>query len=620
MALTRIIEIIKDYDDVLVEIDNFFEFYNIIKFIQIERFKVRIENEVQIDIKNFIKQIESKLGKFISQRTDKYLELYESVDFLYHRDFFEVMDKYKVYKSISGDDLREFMTKYRTTLYYILENKNIVLYHDEVIKTTFLDNPNNAEIVLDKYLSEKNLNLPSLSLYQIECLIDNYLELEHLNINHLRKIIFFPLDVGLVLNDKLKLKAKRRLKQEEERITKGRVGHKMGAEISYSEVQEEVVQRRIDGGIVKYSIQKQWITDNLDFNTLWNNFIYVFHFFDEQSRLNLVSKINEAGVFERAFFWNNGKHIYKAHAAFKINEMCSSLQMVSYSELLNLNGIRIEDMIEWFFIEYIKDEFDIIKFIVKMPSERLSYFEKCRTILPEIDRILKQYNTFIENGEIDHELLQMSSKPMAFGEYLSNVKNKYIYPESIYYYNAVNRLFSDQSGLTYIPKSDKNHKNLCELLLKEKVRMSDLEQHQKDEIKWLIDNDLLEVDEKEYITIKDITGVTVLGDLFLNEVISYWNQPLKIKQKIDEWILAGILKDESSLLSKSEQDYMDFYLNKKKFTNGHDLRNRYAHGTHSNDEKQHQLDYIVFLKVIIILVIKINDDLCCFEKSSVIEM
>ncbi len=227
----------------------------------------------------------------------------------------------------------------------------------------------------------------------------------------------------------------------------------------------------MDGTIVKYSIQKRWITDNLDFNTLWNNFIYVFHFFDEQMRLNLVSKINEAGVLERVLLWNNGKHIYKAHAAFMINEMCSTVQLISYSELLNLNGIRIEDMIEWFFNEYIKDEFGIIGFIVKMPSEYLTYFEKCRTIVPEIDRILKQYNTYIENGEIDHELLQMSSKPMIFGEYLSNIKSKYIYPDpdSVFYYNAVNRLFSDQSGLTYVPKLDVTYKNLCELLVKEKV-------------------------------------------------------------------------------------------------------------------------------------------------------
>jgi hypothetical protein len=107
-----------------------------------------------------------------------------------------------------------------------------------------------------------------------------------------------------------------------------------------------------------------------------------------------------------------------------------------------------------------------------------------------------------------------------------------------------------------------------------------------------------------------------LGDLFYNEVISYWNQPLKIKHKIDDWISAGILISESSLLSKSEQDYLDYYLNKTKYTNGYDLRNRYAHGTHSNEEEQHKFDYNIFIRLIIILVVKINDDLCSFEKAT----
>ena len=44
---------------------------------------------------------------------------------------------------------------------------------------------------------------------------------------------------------------------------------------------------------------------------------------------------------------------------------------------------------EWFFNEYIKEEFNINEFIVKLPSENTSYFEKCRSILPEIDRIFK---------------------------------------------------------------------------------------------------------------------------------------------------------------------------------------------------------------------------------------
>lgn len=51
-------------------------------------------------------------------------------------------------------------------------------------------------------------------------------------------------------------------------------------------------------------------------------------------------------------------------------------------------------------------------------------------------------------------------------------------------------------------------------------------------------------------------------------------------------------------------------MNKSKCTNGYDIRNKYLHGTNVNDEKQYESDYYLILKNIIIIVLKINDDLC----------
>lgn len=62
------------------------------------------------------------------------------------------------------------------------------------------------------------------------------------------------------------------------------------------------------------------------------------------------------------------------------------------------------------------------------------------------------------------------------------------------------------------------------------------------------------------------------------------------------------------MLSKSEWEYFDYVLNKAEFSNGLDLRNRYIHDTNSLDEQQQQNDYIVLLKMFIILVIKINEE------------
>lgn len=71
---------------------------------------------------------------------------------------------------------------------------------------------------------------------------------------------------------------------------------------------------------------------------------------------------------------------------------------------------------------------------------------------------------------------------------------------------------------------------------------------------------------------------------------------------------------ENSLLTRNEQDYLDFYLNKSKFINGYDIRNRYLHGTNVNDENQYESDYYSILKLIIIIILKINDDLCLADK------
>lgn len=41
-----------------------------------------------------------------------------------------------------------------------------------------------------------------------------------------------------------------------------------------------------------------------------------------------------------------------------------------------------------------------------------------------------------------------------------------------------------------------------------------------------------------------------------------------------------------------------------------DLRNKYIHSTYPVDEKVQELDYLQFLKLMIILIIKINEEFC----------
>ena len=75
----------------------------------------------------------------------------------------------------------------------------------------------------------------------------------------------------------------------------------------------------------------------------------------------------------------------------------------------------------------------------------------------------------------------------------------------------------------------------------------------------------------------------------------------------------GLLRTGSSLFSQPEADYIDFHLNRRKFINSLDLRNKYAHGSHAGsqeDENQVRNDYLQLLKTVVCVVLKIKDDLC----------
>jgi hypothetical protein len=78
---------------------------------------------------------------------------------------------------------------------------------------------------------------------------------------------------------------------------------------------------------------------------------------------------------------------------------------------------------------------------------------------------------------------------------------------------------------------------------------------------------------------------------------------------MDKMIDDGFMVAESKLFSRQEQKYLNFYLNKKEFTNGLDLRNKYLHGSNSGSESTQKNDYNVLLKILILIVEKVKDDL-----------
>ena len=50
--------------------------------------------------------------------------------------------------------------------------------------------------------------------------------------------------------------------------------------------------------------------------------------------------------------------------------------------------------------------------------------------LPEMESVLKQFNLYVEDGVIDHDLHQISSDHLLFKNCKSLIQKKYVYPDS----------------------------------------------------------------------------------------------------------------------------------------------------------------------------------------------
>ena len=146
------------------------------------------------------------------------------------------------------------------------------------------------------------------------------------------------------------------------------------------------------------------------------------------------------------------------------------------------------------------EEFGAEGFRFNPPSEGTTLVEKCRTIASEMDGIFKQFRMYVQDGEIDRELFEMSSEHIIFSQLPSFIKNKYAYVNNQQIQNEQFLLFSDQSSLQYTEKDRGKYKSFCELLLNEKMKLSDFADFQKKDIKWLIERGAIIIQENNFLT------------------------------------------------------------------------------------------------------------------------
>ncbi|MDQ0767300.1 hypothetical protein QF031_000049 [Pseudarthrobacter defluvii] len=497
-----------------------------------------------------------------------------------------------------------------------LGNRRLVSAYDSHIRDALMADVSNAEHLVRKYLQKDastKINLPdSFTPSDTRELLDKYLDSADANLNYVRLVATAPTDAQAGVDAKLKLKAKRRSERLVQELFKqeSAVKIKTGVEVQLVDSQHEPVKAELDDMVTTFAYSRSWFDETLDNASILNNFQHLFEFADDQALLTLPSYPAELGIFDR-FMTTTGRKDYQTGAAFNAKDLGSLLQTRLYQDYLSSRDISLETVIAWFFDTYLVEEFDALNFSFAPSAAASSYLERARHLFAEMEGLVNQFRHYVQDGELDRELLSITSDPVLYKQIPSLLDGKYVYATDHEEIRGVlHTLFDDQSRLKYINDTLKGE-STAQLLIQNEVSYSDFREHQRSIVDQLIKLGVVE-DTGARIEIADTQQLMLLHRLFTKQVAAYYRLSPHGRETVDAFETRGWVLRRSSLLTEGEASYFNYFLNKTEFSNGPELRNMYLHGSQptSASESEHFRTYLIALRMLIALIIKFNDEFC----------
>lgn len=629
--------------DVNYRLIEIIEYHNLLKFLKDKDFSNISSGK---DVDEYIPKINKLLSIYFHNKTKS--DIVDDLKFMfdscnseglrgderiiilnYQEDYLECFEKHNLSKKIDEASLEEVIQSLNIPARILLRTNYLYQKYPKLMKKVFLSDAKNFELLFDNYTdnyggNKKKYYIPkNITKNEMYQLCQQYIENEIANVNYLKLIEQGIQDLTeMNIDGKLKLRAKEKI----DKIEKAHLFNKDGTFISNGFSQEIVVYTRKedyekDKSEMKGLIDIDWLKENHEPETLLKYLMHLEYFFTKNWILNLCSFPSfESSIFEKVFGIKTKKH-YETGYYFLLKNKLIQLCFQAFETFLK-NGLdtRIEDLIHFFFTEYSEVNYQIkwLGLDFAKVDEKISI--QIKNLFTVEEHIRKQWNLFVTENEIDRKLFEFENTPK-IKDLRSLTDKKYIYTntENKDIDQILKLLFSDQAGISYI---DENlHEDFFyELMLKHSVNINMLNNYQTQSIDFLIDNNIISIDINGflYLNIKQHNRIIILLSLYEFGVIHYYHNIQGIntikaqKIEIDEMIAEDILTFENTLFSKPEADFLNYILNNSEFDNALALRNKYLHGSVTDDKYE---DYLYILIILIVYVIKINDDLILAEKS-----
>lgn len=597
-----------------MEINDLLELYNVKQYFDNDLFLLTWDETTKGGYQEKVIQAERKVKNlFLAVNDENVFGSVEGLEFNYRRAFWHLFNYYQVYKRIKRETFSELLKQHPRQIRYILAHLNTVTHFDAELQGFLVGYEETAELLLSKFEQgdssrEVSYIFPkSLSLADKENIILRYIDQHEPNLNYIRLIEHSKDSNDLKLSVKTRLKAKKRSEELNNKIFEEGMSWQIGVQITLDKDQEEPVKVSREGHRLDFSYSVKFLDEQPSDVARFMLFRNLFGFTDHNGLITLYNRQSEMEVLERIMM--KSKNEYPEGMRFWQKNQTALVQVLSFNHYLSQKGRSTEKLIQSFIRLALTKELQLAGMQLRFPTKDSTFLEKIRIVAPELEFLLKQYQVYSAEGKIDFELIQIDSSPLKFGDVKSLLQKKYAYAKDNKTEVLKHHFYSDQSLLHYVEPFKDKYSNLYDLLENEDVKMENFANYQQELIKHLVSEGYLVIGSDNYVKMKNDILIYLIGELHRNEVISYWHFPKEVREVLDEMERDNMICFENTLFSEPEISYYNYYLNKKGYTNGLNIRNKYLHGSNSGSEKEHEFEYYILLKLIVLTLLKIVDDL-----------
>lgn len=621
--LQQIEDLLMDFDasKFVKDINDVLELYHIKKYIDRNNYLSTWTEDYINSLKSMVKSFSKIIVRYLRAiPKDALYDYYKSIDWSYTESFWEVVANYNLLDSLDESFLDKVLTE-DGNLRLILQQERIVNKFAKYLKSKIMSNSLSAHILLDQY-ARSSLNdnggtyfFPSsLTSTDKEQIIVDFLNQGEPNLNYVRLVMQVKDNANeIILTPKTRLLAQDVERQLNEKFfDKANVTYfAYGVEYDRSDnIPPTRIEQRENGVMQIHSWKYIEGLNETEKILVFEN---LFGLLDKDCLIDLVNKDSETDGLERAFM-DHGKDAYFMNRSCQFSNNLALANTNLYSQMLSTMGQRLESLVKNFYEKHFKNDYGYPTLQLTLPAEDADWVAKCRTIMPELDSVSKQYNLFVEEGDIDPRLF-LYGKPLLITDVKSLFENKYyvIKGSPLEILEPMSLLFRTAEILHVVEGFDTTRiHSFYDFITRCEVPYSVYEEdYRKDRIDKLIVRRYIKIDEQGVLKPNNESAIEILGCLWRNRVVSYWHHSKSVRELLDKWKEEDWLEIDDHLLCESERNLFSYYLNNNKYTNGPAIRNQYAHGAIpvGDDVQVHAKNYYILLMLLILLLLKIEDEL-----------